>query len=519
MSDPREVTCRPQRTGFRWFLVALGAAGTVAAVLMWALTGLAVWAGLALLPALATVTALHKVTVRVRADAHGVHSRSLLHRRSVRWSDIADLRVRLKYANSSKVQDVRRLVVVPRDGRKWTLSLPVGFTTSDPEFDETLEAFRALHRRYGTPESSRLVVVSYRTTGRGFAGSLVVSVLLLAVAGLAASFVPSAEEDRQAWNSAVPCTADTPAAERGEACLTTLPAVIEHTEAQRPKQDSWLYFTDARPLERLRVSWEAAQAFRAGDEVELTVWHGRVMEVAGERHVWREHIPTAGSVTVAAAVATLVAGYPAARVLLVLRSRRRPDGEVLPTALPFVVVLVGTALWLIPLCYLHSTTLFTSPLTTLWPGAGTAASLALFAWAWRATRVREPEEGTGPAGPDGDEEVFLPARFLEATDYNPHRFGTHIALGGGPPAVVPHPGPDRFAAKPIPAERLTLKKVRLAQGSDGELVPRTWHVAELDDAGTPVRLTAAPEDLPRILSHLTPGRPSPEAPLQAHGQN
>ncbi|MEV0689761.1 PH domain-containing protein [Streptomyces sp. NPDC050388] len=517
MSDPREVTCRPQWTGFRWTLVGLGAIGTAAAVLMWALAGPAVWAGIALLPALATVTALHKVTVWVRADAHGVHSRSLVHRRSVRWSDITDLRVRLKYADTPRAQDVRRLIVVPRVGRKWALSLPMSYTTPDPEFDETLETFRELHRQYGTPESSHLVVISSRTAGRGFAGSLLAGVLLLAAAGLVASFVPGAEENRQAWSSAVPCTADTPAAERGEACLTTLPAVIEHTEVQRPKKASWLYFTDARPLERLQVSREAAQAFRAGDDVELTFWHGRVMEVAGERHVWHEHIPTAGSVTVAAAVVALIAGYPAARVLLTLRSRRRPDGEVLPEVLPFVVVLVGTALWLIPLCYLHPTTLFTSPLTTVWPVAGTAASLALFAWAWRATRVRVPEEGTEPVGPDGDEEVFLPARFLEATDYNPHRFGTHIALGGGPPAVVPHP--DRFAAKPIPAERLTLKKVRPAQGSDGELVPRTWHVAELDDAGTPVRLTASPEDLPRILRHLTPGRPSPGAPPQVLGQS
>ncbi|WP_406726282.1 PH domain-containing protein [Streptomyces sp. GD-15H] len=517
MSDTREVTCRPEWTGFRWFLVGLGAAGTAAAVLMWALTGLIAWAGIALLPALATVTALHKVTVRVRADAHGVHSRSLLHRRSVRWSDIADLRVRLKHANDPRVQDVRRLIVVPRGGRKWTLALPMSYTTPDPEFDETLEAFRALHRRHGTPESSPLVVISYRTTGRGWIGSLVVSVLLLAVAGLVASFVPSAEEGRQAWNSAVPCTAETPAAERGEACLTTLPAVIEHTESQRPKQGSWLYFTDARPLERLRVSQEAAQAFRAGDDVELTFWHGSVREVAGERHVWREHIPTPGSVTVAAVALTLVAGYPAARVLLTLRSRRRPDGEVLPAALPFVAVLVGTALWLLPLCYLHPTTLFTSPRTTVWPVAGGVASLALFAWAWRATRARVPEEGRGSAGPDGDEEVFLPARFLEATDYNPHHFGTHIALGGGPPAVVPHPGPGRFAAKPVPPGRLTLGKVRLAQGSDGDLVPSTWHVAELDDAGTPVRLAAAPTDLPRILRHLVPGQVSTGA--QPHQPN
>ncbi|MFD3821341.1 PH domain-containing protein [Streptomyces sp. NPDC058625] len=525
MSDAREVTCRSQWSGALWFLVGFGATGAASAVLLRALMGLAVWPVAAVLSAVAAVAAMDRATAWVRADARGVHSRTLLRRRSVRWSDVADLRVRLKYANTPRTQDVRRIVVVLREGqdgndgrgrgrgRKWTLPLPVGLTSHDPDFDEKLEVFRALHRRHGTPESSHLAVISYRTTGRGWIGSLVVSVLLLALAGAAAAFVLAADADLRAWKSAVPCTAGASAAERRETCVTTMPAVIERTEAHHPRKGSRLYFTDARPLERLGVSEEAARAFRAGDGVELTVWRGSVKEVAGERHVWREHTVTPGSVAVAAAVVALVAGYPAARVLVRIRRRRRPEDEVLPSVLPFVAVLFGTALWLLPLCSLHPTTLFTSPLTTFWPVAGALVSLVLFAWAWRVTRFRGPEEsGSGRAAPsagrdDDEKEVFLRARFLEVADYNPRRFGTHVVLGGdGPPSVTPHPGPGRFVARPIPVGRLALRKVRPVRGGDGDGVPGAWHIAELDDAGTPVRLAAAPADLNRILRHLTPGQ-------------
>lgn len=109
--------------------------------------------------------------------------------------------------------------------------------------------------------------------------------------------------------------------------------------------------------------------------------------------------------------------------------------------------------------------------------------------------------------------MFLAARFLESTDYNPNHFGTYILLGDGPPAVVPHPGPGRFAARPIPARRLTVQGVRRLRGGDGgdgETVPRGWHVAELDDTGRPVRLAAAPADLTRIVQALDAARASAE---------
>ncbi|MEE1807956.1 PH domain-containing protein [Streptomyces sp. BE133] len=516
MTDAREVTCLPLGRRTLWSFVGLGAAGVSLAALRTAYWGPDVWLGVGLLLAWVGIASLRAVTARVSADAYGLHSRTLLRRRSVPWRDIADLRVRLRYANNSRVQDSRRVSLVLHGGRKWLLPLPKSGSCDDPDFDAKLDALRALHRRYGAPDSSHLPVISYRTAGRGWAGSLGLCALLLACAGVAAWSVPGTASAVQAWRSATPCTAETPAERRGSPlpertrelggdCLTTRPAVIAQTEVNRPKQRSWLYFADSRPLERLAVPREAAQGFQPGDSVELTFWRGQVRVVAGERYVWREHIPAAGEVAVIAAVCALAAGYPGAQVLLRLRGRRLPDDEVLPSALPFAGALVGTALWLLPLCYLHPTTLLASPAAITWVAAGSSATLGLFIWAWHTTRVRPPGEA-GAVEESAEEEVFLAARFLEQTDYNPYGFGTHIVLGGGPPAVTPHPGPGRFAAKRIPVERLTVKDVRRARGDDGDTVPRSWHIAELDDAGTPVRLAAAPADLTRIIRELGPAK-------------
>ncbi|MDX3232013.1 PH domain-containing protein [Streptomyces sp. ME19-01-6] len=508
MTNAWEVTCRSSWKRPLWFFVGLGAAGVSLAVVCIVFWGRLwdVWLGVGLLLALVGIASLRRVTARVSADADGLHSRTLLRRRSVPWRDIADLRVRLKYANTPRVQETRRVSLVLRDGRKRLLPLPQSWEPHDPDFDGQLAALRALHRRHGAPESSHIPVVSSRTAGRGWAGSLGLCALLLAGAGVAAWFVPSMASDERAWRSATPCTAGTPTTER-DTCLTTLSAVIARTESNPPKQRSWLYFTDGRPLERLDVSPEAAEEFQAGDSVELTVWRGQVREVAGAGHVWREHVPGAGELAVVAAVFALVAGYPGAQVLLRLRGRRLPDDEVLPSALPFGAALIGTALWLLPLCYLHPTTLFASPVPITWAAAGSLVTLALFAWAWRATRVRTPGAADATEGPaETETEAFFAARFLEHTDYNPHGFGTHIVLGGGPPAVTPHPGPGRFAAKRIPVERLTVANVRRARGSDGDTVPRSWHIAELHDGGTPVRLAAAPDDLARIIRELVPAK-------------
>ncbi|WP_327367164.1 PH domain-containing protein [Streptomyces sp. NBC_01217] len=508
MTNVREVTCRPRGKRTLWSFVGLGAAGAILAAVCTAYWGPDVWLGVGLLLALVGIASLRAVTARVSADAYGLHFRTLLRRRDVPWRDVADVRVRLKYVNNPRIPETRRVSLLLRNRRTWLLPLPQSRSCDDrPDFDAKLDALRALHRLYGAPESSHVPVVSSRTAGRGWAGSVGLCVLLLACAGLAAWFVPSTASDAQAWKSATPCTAETPATERGE-CLATLPAVIAQTEANRPKKRSWLYFADSRPLERLAVPREAAQGFRPGDSVELTFWRGEVREVAGESHVWREHIPAAGEPAVIAAGCVLAAGYPGAQVLLRLRGRRLPDDEVLPSAHPFAGALVGTALWLVPLCYLHPTTLLTSPVAITWAVAGLSVTLGLFTWAWRATRVRTPGEAAAATAIEESAEdgVFLAACFLEHTDYNPHGFGTHIVLGGGPPAVTPHPGPGRFAARRIPVERLTVKELRRARGGDGDTVPRSWHIAELDDAGKPVRLAAAPADLTRIIRELGPAK-------------
>ncbi|MGH1553503.1 hypothetical protein ACRAWF_20625 [Streptomyces sp. L7] len=278
--------------------------------------------------------------------------------------------------------------------------------------------------------------------------------------------------------------------------------MIARTDPNRPKKSSWLYFGDNRPFARLEVPVEAADGFRAGDKVQLTFWRGEVRVVTGSRYVWHRHVPDAGTLAVMSALAALAAGYPGALTLQRLRGRRLPADEVLPSALPFAVPLAGTALWLVPLCYLHPTTLLASPATITWAAAGTLGTAALLVRAWRETRVR-PAGDAEPAVelPELDGEVFVSARFLEHTDYNPYGFGTHIALGDGPPAVTP--GPGRFAARRIPVERLTVKAVRRVRGGDGDTVPGDWHIAELDDGGRPVRLAAAPDDLTRVLHELT----------------
>ncbi|MET7444681.1 PH domain-containing protein [Streptomyces sp. NPDC017201] len=510
MTDAREVSAHPLRKRAQWCSVALGAAGAGLAGVRAVYAGglLDVWVAVGLLFALLGIVCLYAATTRVSADAHGLHTRTLLRRRHIPWSGIADLRTYIQYGRN---QQVHRVSVLLRDGRTRRLPLPLSASSGDrPAFDAELDALRAMHRRYGAPESGHVPVISNRAAGRGTAVPALLCVLLLAGAGLAAWLVPVVGAEKEAWTSAVPCTTGTPPAERAE-CLSTQHAVIARAEVSRGKQSSWLYFADGRPLERLGVSREGARGFHAGDEVELTVWRHRVRVVTAEHHVWREHFTGAGEAAVIAALCALGAGYPGARLLLHRRGRRLPDDEVLPSALPFAGALAGTAVWLLPFCYVHPMGPAGSPTALVWAAAGAPATLGMFAWAWRATRIRPPgtpAAGTGVPARERREkgDVFLAARFLEHTDYNPNGFGTHIVLGDGPPAVTPHPGPGRFAARRIPVERLSVTGVRRVRGSDGDTVARSWHIAELDDAGEPVRLAAAPADLTRILQELEAGR-------------
>ncbi|MFJ9893878.1 PH domain-containing protein [Streptomyces sp. NPDC091280] len=514
MTDIQEVHCRARPRRALWASVAFSAVGAGASA------GWAAWAGRGAFHgpgvlwvlgggalAVLGLGALYLVTARVGADARGLRSQTLLRRWSAPWSEVVALRIRLKRSSGSRGGQVRRVAVLLRDGRRRTLPLPVANGPYELDvFEEKLAGLRALHRRYGVgvedSAAGSVPVVSDRSAGRGWARAAVLWCAgLLVVAGVAAAFVSGAAADRRAWRAAVPCAAATPVAQRGE-CLTHTSAVIARTDPNRPKKSSWLYFTDDRPLRRLEVTVEAAQGFRAGDRVQLTYWRGEVWTVSGARYVWHRPAPDPGLLALVSAGTALAAGYPAALTALRLRGRRLPDDEVLPSPLPFAFALAATALWLLPLCYLHPTTLFGSATTIAWAAAGTLATLALLARAWHATGVRpadEAERAVGRGGLAG--EVFVVARFLEHTDYNPYGFGTHIALGDGPPAVTP--GPGRFAARRIPVERLTVKRVRRVRGGDGETVPGDWHIAELDDGGRPVRLAAAPADLTRVLRELT----------------
>ncbi|WP_262059401.1 PH domain-containing protein [Streptomyces sp. STR69] len=508
MTDVHEVHCRARPRRALWLSVAFAAAGSGASAVWTAYRGPSVlWLVVGGSFAVIGLVSLYLVTARVSADARGLRSWTLLRRWSVPWPEVAELRIRLRRRSGSRGGQIRRVGVLLRDGRRRTLPLPVATGPYELDlFQEQLAALRALHQRHGTgvPESAAVPVVSDRTAGRGWAGAAVLwCAVLLVGAGVAAAFVSDTAADQRAWRAAVPCTTATPAAQRRE-CLTYTSAVIARTDPNRPKKSSWVYFTDDRPFRRLEVPVEAADGFHAGDKVQLTFWRGEVRAVTGSRYVWHRHVPNAGTLAVMSALAVLAAGYPGALTVQRVRGRRLPDDEVLPSALPFGFALAGTALWLVPLCYLHPTTLLASPTTIGWLTAGTLGSAALLTWAWRETRIRPalPVDGVEPAVelPELDGEVFVSARFLEHTDYNPHGFGTHIALGDGPPAVTP--GPGRFAARRIPVERLTVKAVRRARGGDGDTVPGDWHIAELDDGGRPVRLAAAPDDLTRVLHEL-----------------
>jgi hypothetical protein len=386
MSGDREVVCRPLQPRVLWSVVALGPAGAALAAVR-----LAHGSGpqdklflLGVAAAVVGIVCLHPAGARVSADAYGLHSRTVLRRRHVPWQDIAELRVSQQEGRNYRM---RRLNVVPHHGRRRRLPLPVGGggPRYEAEFDEKLAAMRALHRDHGTPAPGGLPGISRR----GAARPLALCALLLVAAGVSASFAPVVGSTNRAWKAAVPCTARTPAAERGE-CLSSIPAVIERTKVGGAKQRSWLYFVDDKPLNRLSVSHDGARGFHPGDRVELTVWRHEVRTVTGAHHVWRDHFVGSQTPAVLAALFVLAAGIPGAEALRRRRGRGVPVGTSLPPTAPFLGAIAGTALWLLPLCFLHPTDPFGSAATIIWSVAGVLATLAMCAWAWRATAVRPP---------------------------------------------------------------------------------------------------------------------------------
>ncbi|MGW2277087.1 PH domain-containing protein [Streptomyces sp. NPDC001770] len=475
----------------------------------------------------------------VHAGADGVRYRTPLRRRNVPWQDVVAVRVHRIHVNS-RYQERRRVSLLLRDGHVRNLPQPRSYRTADPEFDAKVAELRTLRRRYGAPaEPEHLHVITARSGGHLLFGPIAWSVPLLVVAVVVALWaVPNSLADERAWRAVVPCTAATPAANRDE-CLSTLPGVVVRTDFHERRKYNSLYVSAGGGTRRIRVSHDMAGAYGPGDRLEVTFWRGFPRAFTGGHGNWNEHRAPAGQLLAIAVALALGACYPVALVVQRVRARRLPDDEVLPSALPFAGALSVTALWLLPLCVLHPTDPLGSPATTAWTVVGTAVSVGLLVLAFRTTRVRPPgpsgadgsegaEGADGPEGADGSdgpegadgadaEEVFLPARFLEATEYNPYHFGTHVVLGGGEVlAVAPHAGPGRFGVKRVPVERLTVVRVRRVRGEDGDEVSSGWHVAELDDAGTPVRLTAAPGDLARILRALghVPGAVGTEAPAR-----
>ncbi|MFE9812989.1 PH domain-containing protein [Streptomyces sp. NPDC005548] len=441
----------------------------------------------------------------VHADADGVRYRTPLRRRTIRWPDVAAVRVHRTVVRS-RTQGYRRVSLLLGDGRVRYLPEPRSYETTDPVFDAQVEVLRTLHRRHEAPEDAEhLHVITTRTGGHSLVGPLAWCVPLLIVAMTIALWaVPRSLADERAWRAAVPCAAATPVADRGE-CLATRPGTVVRTDVHEHSKYNSIYLSAGRKTERVGVSHEMAGVFVAGDRLEVTFWRGRPRAFVGAHGVWHEHRAPAGQLLALAVAFALAAGYPAAQAVRRIRGRRLPDDEVLPSALPFAAVLLVSALWLLPLCVLHPTDPFGSPATITWAGAGAAVTVGLFVLAFRASRVR-PASVAAPMDEAGDadgETVFLRARFLEHTEYNPYEFGTHVVLGGGDVlAVSSHSGPGRFGARRVPVERLTLRRVRRVRGGDGDGVRRDWHVAEFDDAGTPVRLAAAPDDLARVVGVL-----------------
>ncbi|MFE2376672.1 hypothetical protein [Streptomyces sp. NPDC059398] len=331
---------------------------------------------------------------------------------------------------------------------------------------------------------------------------------LSAVAGatcFAVGGVSSEERRDRDWRAAAPCPASAPADPRAD-CVTTLPAVIERTKAEldHDNHNDWLYFRGDEPVDRLSVAYDTAAAFGPGDHVTLTWWRGDLMKVASRQHTANEDLPRPGGIAGGVVFLILAAGLLA--VLLLVRRPRdgrpvTPGEPARPGVFFFPVPLAAAALWAVPLGGLRPGRAVAVPVAAV----GVLTVIALLVWAWRATgRIRPVEPRPLPEGKD----VFLPARFLQDRPYDPDLLGSHVVLGAGPMAVLPHGGPGRLVGKEIPEGRFTVQGLRRPKSSERR-TPASWYVAELLDSGTRVRLTAAPADLLLLVQELERTRPAP----------
>lgn len=281
------------------------------------------------------VIGAYLAALRVYADDRGVRTRTPFRRRSIFWSDVVEVCVTIHPVYRSP--DQRRVTLRLTDGTTRTLPLPYDqqYGPRNEQFDVQVEQLRALHARYGSGsldalDSSPRVVPPHPLLHPTVIIGLVCAVFALPFAAILVFLIlPHTAETERAWERAVSCTDATPSDDVRE-CLFPLPGKVEATNVDRGFRsfDSWVSFTDGRPVKRVEVSVEAAEAFRAGDDVEVTFWRGKAMTIAGDRYVWNKHVTPARDVWIGAGVSTLAGTV--GLIVAVRRSRsvaaaRRPD--------------------------------------------------------------------------------------------------------------------------------------------------------------------------------------------------
>ncbi|MDF6019360.1 hypothetical protein [Streptomyces sp. JH34] len=108
MTDTPDLILNPRNRRALWCSVALGAAGTgLAAIRLAYVAGFPdPAAAVGLLLAVLGLVCLYAATARVSAGVHGLRSWTLLRRRSMPWSDVADLRTYIQYGRNQEIHRV-----------------------------------------------------------------------------------------------------------------------------------------------------------------------------------------------------------------------------------------------------------------------------------------------------------------------------------------------------------------------------------------------------------------------------
>ncbi|MFE0103563.1 PH domain-containing protein [Streptomyces sp. NPDC059009] len=467
-----------------------------------------VWATLAFSFLLIGVVCATYLRRRMYVGPDGLRMRTLWRWRRLGWDRIVRFgAVERRYSRGSSIRMAAELT----DGRLVPLPLPIDSTRS-AAFERDEARLQALHARHApsTPdpalphfgarpeESARTRLVHTRLVPLLLATVAIVPSAYVAVYG-----VPFEERAERTWRQAQLCPEMPGPDDVGRDCKTVATGVIarKHSELKRGSSDNWLEFVDDIPVHHLEVEYDTASPAAPGDRVTLTWWRGQLMSVSGPGYTNNEGMPEPKALSV---VVTLVLPALAGATLISLARRRKhgqpvgPDASLTPTGLPFLLPLGFTWVWSVTLAAVRPADAIALPAAA----CCAAGTLALTGVAWWATGRRLPSRPRPvPAG----EDVFIKARFLDSTPYNPNLLGTHVVLGAGPMAVVPHAGPGRFGAHAIPLERLRVQGMRRPLPT--EEVSSTWYVADLQDTqdeNTRVRLAAAPADLHLLIARLGP---------------